>query len=53
MLVRLTGDPPPLSRELCLMVHPELRNLTRISVVVDWLVAVLGEVLDGQAVGGE
>jgi DNA-binding transcriptional LysR family regulator len=52
-LVRLTSDPPPLSRELWLMVHPELRNLTRISVVVDWLVAVVGEYLEGQSIGAE
>jgi DNA-binding transcriptional LysR family regulator len=52
-LVRLNGDPPPLSRELWLMVHPDLRNLTRISVVVDWLVSVADEVLGGRAMGGE
>lgn len=52
-LVRLTSDPPPLSRELWLMVHPELRNLTRIRVVVDWLVSVVDEFLDGQTLGGE
>jgi DNA-binding transcriptional LysR family regulator len=52
-LIRLTSGPPPLTRELWLMVHPELRNLTRISVVMDWLVSVVGEFLDGQSAGGE
>lgn len=41
-LVRLAG-PPPLSRELWLMVHPELRDLVRIRVVVDWLVSVIDQ----------
>lgn len=31
----------PLSRELWLMVHPELRGLTRIRVVMDWLITVV------------
>jgi len=48
-LVRLTSDPPPLSRELWLMVHPELRNLTRIRVVVDWMVSVVGRFPDGRS----
>ncbi len=52
-LVRLSDGPPPLARELWLMVHPELRNLVRISVVVDWLVAVVGGFLDGQSIGAE
>ena len=52
-LVRLSEDPPTLSRELWLMVHPELRNLTRIRVVVDWLASVVDEFLDGQTLGGE
>ena len=39
-LVRLDAGPPPLSRELWLMVHPELRELTRVRVVMDWLVSV-------------
>jgi len=46
-LVRLDAGPPPLSRELWLMVHPELRNLTRIRVVLDWLVVVADRLLDG------
>ncbi len=52
-LVRLTSDPPPLTRELWLMVHPELRNLTRIRVAVDWLVAVVDWFLDGQSTAAE
>lgn len=39
-LARLDDGPPPLSREIWLMVHPELRRLTRISAVVDWLLAL-------------
>lgn len=41
-LRRCGGEPPPVSRELWLMVHPELRDLTRIRVVADWLVRVVG-----------
>ena len=52
-LVRLSGDPPPLSRELWLMVHPELRNLTRIRVVVDWLVSAVDRFLVGQTLSAE
>ena len=36
-LRRLDPGPPALSRELWLMVHPELRGLTRVRVVLDWL----------------
>lgn len=36
-LVRVDHGPSPLSRELWLMVHPELRKLQRIRVVMDWL----------------
>ena len=52
-LVRLSDGPPPLSRELWLMVHPELRNLIRIRVVVDWLVSVVDRFLVGQPTGAE
>jgi DNA-binding transcriptional LysR family regulator len=48
-LVRLGGGPPVLSRELWLMVHPELRELTRIRVVVDWLVSVVGDFRGGHS----
>ncbi len=40
-LVRLDDGTAPLARELWLMVHPELRDLTRIRVVLDWLCAVV------------
>jgi DNA-binding transcriptional LysR family regulator len=36
-LVRVERDAPPMMREVWLMVHPELRDLTRIRVVMDWL----------------
>lgn len=39
-LRRLDPGPPALSRELWLMVHPELRSLTRVRVVMDWLAGV-------------
>ncbi len=41
-LARLGGGTPALSRELWLMVHPELGDLTRIRVVMDWLVQTIG-----------
>lgn len=43
-LVRLGDGSAPISRELWLMVHPELRQLTRIRVVVDWLVSVVEQI---------
>ena len=52
-LARLGRAPPPLSRELWLMVHPELRNLIRITVVVDWLVSVVDQLMDGTSMGAE
>lgn len=36
-LTRLSPEPSVLSREVWLLVHPDLRPLPRISVVVDWL----------------
>ena len=36
-LVRLGTGSKPMAREIWLMVHPELRDLTRIRVVMDWL----------------
>jgi DNA-binding transcriptional LysR family regulator len=36
-LVRVERGVPPMTREIWLMVHPELRELTRIRVVMDWL----------------
>jgi DNA-binding transcriptional LysR family regulator len=41
-LSRLSGAEPALSRELWLLVHPELRRLARIRAVIDWLDGVLG-----------
>jgi DNA-binding transcriptional LysR family regulator len=40
-VARLSGRRPILSRDVWLMTHPELRNLSRIRVVQDWLEAVL------------
>lgn len=42
-MVRHGRGPPVLSRELWLMVHPELRQLARIRVVVDWLVSLVDQ----------
>jgi DNA-binding transcriptional LysR family regulator len=36
-LVRVESAAPPMAREVWLMVHPELRDLTRIRVVMNWL----------------
>ena len=52
-LARLSRSPSPLSRELWLMVHPDLRNLIRIRVVVDWLVSVVDQLMDGKSMGAE
>lgn len=40
-LVQIGESPQSLSRELWLMVHPDLRDLTRIRVVMDWIVATV------------
>jgi len=40
-LTCLSDKPAELSRELWLMVHPDLRELTRIRVVMDWLMSVI------------
>ncbi len=52
-LSRLSRSPSPLSRELWLMVHPELRNLIRIRVVMDWLVSVVDQFIGGKSIGVE
>jgi DNA-binding transcriptional LysR family regulator len=39
-LVRVERAAPPMAREIWLMVHPELRDLTRIGVVMEWLEGV-------------
>jgi len=38
-LRRMDPGAPPLSRELWLIVHPELRELMRVRVVMDWLIS--------------
>ena len=47
-LARHSDAPAPLSRELWLMVHPELRELARIRVVMDWLVLVIDQIRGGR-----
>jgi DNA-binding transcriptional LysR family regulator len=36
-VVRLSGKTPVLSRELWLLVHPDVRHLARVRAVVDWV----------------
>ncbi len=52
-LVRHSDGPVLLSRELWLMVHPELRDLTRIRVVMDWLVSVVDRLQSGKTLDVE
>jgi len=52
-LVRLGDGPVSLSRELWLMVHPELRDLTRIRVVIDWLVSVVAQLQERRPMAGK
>jgi DNA-binding transcriptional LysR family regulator len=40
-LVRIGECPKALSRELWLMVHPDLRDLIRVRVVMDWIMATI------------
>jgi DNA-binding transcriptional LysR family regulator len=40
-LIRLGETSPPLTREIWLLTHPELRGLRRIQVVSDWLEAAV------------
>jgi len=42
-LSRLSGSAPVLMRELWLLVHPDLRDLARIRVVIDWIERVFTE----------
>ena len=42
-LARLSGPEPVLSRELWLLVHPELRHLARIAVVIAWVEQVIAD----------
>lgn len=44
-LVRLGDCPRSLSRELWLMVHPDLRDLTRTCVTMEWLTAAVNRFL--------
>ena len=50
-LRRLDPGPPALSRELWLMVHPELRSLTRVRVVMDWLAGVAAGISEASPLG--
>lgn len=40
-IVRIAESPNALSRELWLMVHPDLRNLIRVRVVMDWIMTTI------------
>ena len=42
---RLSGATPVLSRELWLLVNPELRHLARIKVVVAWIEQIVNQAL--------
>ncbi len=42
-LVRLDTGEPALSREIWIMVHPDLRGLKRVEVTMDWLGRTLGD----------
>jgi DNA-binding transcriptional LysR family regulator len=44
-VVRLSGETPVLSRELWLLVHPELKHLARIKVVVAWIERIVNRAL--------
>ena len=49
-LQRLETGPVNLSRELWLMVHPDLRKLDRVLAVMDWVVEAFASQPDGQGV---
>lgn len=42
-LVRLSGGSKPMAREVWLLVHPELRDLTRVKTVMGWLQETAGK----------
>ena len=42
-LVRVDDGSTDWSRELWLMVHPEMRHLTRMRVAIDWLIGIIQE----------
>ena len=47
-LARLpNGDAPPPDREMWLLTHPDLRHLTRIAAVLDWMEAVVTRLVAG------
>jgi DNA-binding transcriptional LysR family regulator len=47
-VARLSGTTPVLSRELWLLVHPDVKHLERIKVVVNWLEKTVTRVLTQQ-----
>lgn len=47
-LSRLDGGRCQLTRELWLVVHPDLRKLDRVRVVMDWLTQVCADLTEGQ-----
>lgn len=46
-LARLSGADPELTRDVWLLVHPELHKLARVTVVTTWLRACLAEISQG------
>jgi len=48
-LKRVSGAAPILTRELWLLVHPEIRNLARIKAVIDWLSETISEATKSKA----
>ncbi|HET6839002.1 MAG TPA: LysR family transcriptional regulator [Bradyrhizobium sp.] len=44
-VVRLSGETPILSRELWLLVHPDIRHLARIKAVIAWLEQIVARAL--------
>jgi DNA-binding transcriptional LysR family regulator len=44
-LVRLSPEPAVLEREVWLLVHPDLRPLPRVSVVVDWVCEIFADLI--------
>jgi DNA-binding transcriptional LysR family regulator len=46
-VVRLSGKAPVLTRELWLLVHPEIKHLARIRAVVAWLEQIVTRALSG------
>jgi DNA-binding transcriptional LysR family regulator len=42
-LLRLSGAKPVLSREMWLIVHPDLKHLARVRAVISWIERLMGE----------